>query len=79
MVEIFVVLICILIFTCLFMYLFILSQDCELLNIVGRPEKFMITTIPVPPLPIRPSVIMDGSQRSYENLHSTIYPSSCPY
>lgn len=40
-----------------------LKQDCELLNIADRPEKFIITTIAVPPIAIRPSVIMEGSQR----------------
>lgn len=40
-------------------------QDCELLYLSDRPEKLMITNIAVPPIPIRPSVIMDGSQRSF--------------
>ncbi|KAK3410062.1 hypothetical protein EUGRSUZ_J02108 [Eucalyptus grandis] len=42
------------------------DEDCELLNIADRPEKFMITTIAVPPIAIRPSVMMEGSQ-SNEN------------
>ncbi|EOY20721.1 DNA-directed RNA polymerase [Theobroma cacao] len=40
--------------------------DCELLYLSDRPEKLIITNIAVPPIPIRPSVIMDGSQ-SNEN------------
>ncbi|KAG2670256.1 hypothetical protein I3760_14G077300 [Carya illinoinensis] len=43
-----------------------LDEDCELLYLSDRPEKLMITNIAVPPIPIRPSVIMDGSQ-SNEN------------
>ncbi|KAI4304665.1 hypothetical protein MLD38_040142 [Melastoma candidum] len=42
------------------------DEDCELLNIADRPENFIITTIAVPPIAIRPSVIMEGSQ-SNEN------------
>ncbi|KAF8010667.1 hypothetical protein BT93_J1346 [Corymbia citriodora subsp. variegata] len=42
------------------------DEDCELINIADRPEKFMITTIAVPPTAIRPSVMMEGSQ-SNEN------------
>ncbi|XP_040994118.1 DNA-directed RNA polymerase III subunit 1 isoform X2 [Juglans microcarpa x Juglans regia] len=43
-----------------------LDEDCELLYLSDRPEKLIITNIAVPPIPIRPSVIMDGSQ-SNEN------------
>ncbi|KAI3644286.1 hypothetical protein MP228_010450 [Amoeboaphelidium protococcarum] len=38
------------------------SEDCELLGLnvdSGRPETFLWTTIPVPPVCIRPSVAMD--------------------
>ncbi|XP_048139479.1 DNA-directed RNA polymerase III subunit 1 isoform X2 [Rhodamnia argentea] len=42
------------------------DEDCELLNVADRPEKFMITTIAVPPIAIRPSVMMEES-RSNEN------------
>ena len=42
---------------------FIVSQDCELLYLQGRPEKLIITTIAVPPISIRPSVFTEGSQR----------------
>ncbi|XP_061361832.1 DNA-directed RNA polymerase III subunit 1-like [Gastrolobium bilobum] len=40
-----------------------LDKDCELLYVAERPEKLIITNIVVPPVAIRPSVIMDGSLR----------------
>ncbi|XP_016187356.1 DNA-directed RNA polymerase III subunit 1 [Arachis ipaensis] len=43
-----------------------LDEDCELLYLAERPEKLIVTNIAVPPLAMRPSVIMDGSQ-SNEN------------
>ncbi|KAK4255011.1 hypothetical protein QN277_008074 [Acacia crassicarpa] len=43
-----------------------LDEDCELLDLADRPEKFIIMNLAVPPIAIRPSVIMDGSQ-SNEN------------
>ncbi|KAJ1431546.1 RNA polymerase, alpha subunit [Sesbania bispinosa] len=43
-----------------------IDEDCELLYVAERPEKLIVTNIPVPPIAIRPSVIMDGSQ-SNEN------------
>ncbi|XP_065849011.1 DNA-directed RNA polymerase III subunit 1 isoform X2 [Euphorbia lathyris] len=42
------------------------EEDCEMLGLFDRPEKLIITNIAVPPISIRPSVIMDGSQ-SNEN------------
>ncbi|KAL5833044.1 hypothetical protein ACOSQ3_016718 [Xanthoceras sorbifolium] len=42
------------------------DEDCEMLYFSDRPEKLIITNIAVPPIAIRPSVIMDGS-RSNEN------------
>lgn len=40
-------------------------QDCELLYLSDRPEKLLVTSIPVPPIAIRPSVFVDGgTQRS---------------
>ncbi|KAK4741842.1 hypothetical protein SAY87_025430 [Trapa incisa] len=42
------------------------DEDCQLLNIIDRPEKFIINTIPVPPIAIRPSVMLNGNQ-SNEN------------
>ncbi|OMO91373.1 RNA polymerase, alpha subunit [Corchorus olitorius] len=35
--------------------------DCELLYLSDRPEKLIITNVAVPPIAIRPSVIVDGS------------------
>lgn len=39
-------------------------QDCEVLFLRDRPEKLLIEKVAVPPIAVRPSVIMDGSQRS---------------
>ncbi|KAF5838068.1 hypothetical protein DUNSADRAFT_3438 [Dunaliella salina] len=36
------------------------EEDCGVLDIVGRPEHLVVTTIAVPPMAIRPSVEMDG-------------------
>ncbi|XP_073269578.1 DNA-directed RNA polymerase III subunit 1-like isoform X1 [Primulina huaijiensis] len=44
-----------------------LNEDCELLHLNDRPEKFMITNILVPPISIRPSVFVDGGRQSNEN------------
>ncbi|KAG0494637.1 hypothetical protein HPP92_005631 [Vanilla planifolia] len=41
-------------------------EDCELLGINGRPEKFIATAIAVPPSVIRPSSVMDSGM-SNEN------------
>ncbi|WVZ04486.1 hypothetical protein V8G54_025292 [Vigna mungo] len=38
-----------------------LDEDCELLYVAERPEKLIITNIIVPPIAIRPSVVMDES------------------
>ncbi|XP_074366508.1 DNA-directed RNA polymerase III subunit 1 [Apium graveolens] len=43
------------------------DKDCDLLYLSDRPEKFLITSIAVPPVPIRPSVFVDGGQMSNEN------------
>ena len=61
--------------TCYYLFSFVLSifilftyffvQDCELLFLSNRPEKLIITNVLVPPIAIRPSVIMDGSQRFF--------------
>ncbi|KAI3875305.1 hypothetical protein MKX03_000732 [Papaver bracteatum] len=40
----------------------ILDQDCELLYLGDRPEKLIITDILVPPIAIRPSVLVDGGK-----------------
>ncbi|XP_071737899.1 DNA-directed RNA polymerase III subunit 1-like [Rutidosis leptorrhynchoides] len=44
-----------------------LDVDCDLLFLDDRPEKLIISNIPVPPLPIRPSVKVDGGTTSNEN------------
>ncbi|XP_055835771.1 DNA-directed RNA polymerase III subunit 1-like [Solanum dulcamara] len=43
------------------------DEDCELLYLSDRPEKLLITSIPVPPIAIRPSVFVDGGTQSNEN------------
>ena len=35
------------------------EEDCDLLNIV-KPERFILTNFLVPPVCIRPSVVMGG-------------------
>ncbi|XP_071725233.1 LOW QUALITY PROTEIN: DNA-directed RNA polymerase III subunit 1-like [Rutidosis leptorrhynchoides] len=42
------------------------DEDCELLYLSDRPEKMIITNIAVPPIAIRPSVIIDDKM-SNEN------------
>ncbi|CAN1772644.1 DNA-directed RNA polymerase III subunit 1 [Linum perenne] len=42
------------------------DEDCELLYLGDRPERLITNTITVPPIAIRPSVIVDGTQ-SNEN------------
>lgn len=43
------------------------DEDCELLYLSDRPEKLLVTSIPVPPIAIRPSVFVDGGTMSNEN------------
>ena len=43
------------------------DEDCELLDLAGRPEDLLLTHIPVPPVCIRPSVEMDGGAGSNED------------
>ncbi|KAL8233022.1 hypothetical protein R6Q57_002800 [Mikania cordata] len=43
------------------------DMDCDLLYLADRPENLIISTIPVPPIPIRPSVRIDGTTTSNEN------------
>ncbi|PHU11107.1 hypothetical protein BC332_18037 [Capsicum chinense] len=43
------------------------DEDCELLYLSDRPEKLLVTSIPVPPISIRPSVFVDGGTQSNEN------------
>nr|XP_043612911.1 DNA-directed RNA polymerase III subunit 1-like [Erigeron canadensis] len=44
-----------------------LDMDCDLLYLADRPEKLIISTVPVPPLPIRPSTKVAGATISNEN------------
>jgi DNA-directed RNA polymerase II subunit RPB1 len=47
------------------------DQDCELMGInpkQARPDWLIITVLPVPPMPVRPSVLMDGTRRSEDDL-----------
>lgn len=37
------------------------DEDCDVLDIVGRPEHLIVTHMAVPPVAIRPSVEMDGA------------------
>ena len=43
------------------------DEDCELLDLAGRPENLLVTAIPVPPVCIRPSVEMDAGAGSNED------------
>jgi DNA-directed RNA polymerase III subunit RPC1 len=43
------------------------DEDCELLDMVGRPEHLLMTVVPVPPVAIRPSVEMDAGAGSNED------------
>lgn len=45
----------------------IATADLELLDMPGRPEDLVMTTLPVPPLAIRPSVEMDIGGGSNED------------
>ena len=38
----------------------ITDEDCELLDLAGRPENLIMTHLPVPPVCIRPSVELDA-------------------
>ncbi|KAL4425069.1 hypothetical protein ABPG77_010383 [Micractinium sp. CCAP 211/92] len=43
------------------------QEDCELLDLAGRPEDLLMTALPVPPVCIRPSVEMDAGAGSNED------------
>ncbi|PSC73949.1 DNA-directed RNA polymerase III subunit rpc1-like isoform X2 [Micractinium conductrix] len=43
------------------------QEDCELLDLQGRPEDLLMTHLPVPPVCIRPSVEMDTGAGSNED------------
>ncbi|KAF7805532.1 DNA-directed RNA polymerase III subunit 1 isoform X2 [Senna tora] len=50
----------------LFLFKRMPDEDCELLYLADRPEKFILTNIAVPPIAIRPSAMVGGSH-SNEN------------
>jgi len=59
------------------------DDDCKVLGfnpLYTRPDWMIITVLPVPPLPVRPSIVMHGSARNqvkamFESL--LCYPSLC--
>ncbi|KAK7486909.1 hypothetical protein BaRGS_00021880 [Batillaria attramentaria] len=47
------------------------DEDCRILGMdpkFARPEWMILTVLPVPPLPVRPSVVMFGTARSQDDL-----------
>ncbi|XP_074555847.1 LOW QUALITY PROTEIN: DNA-directed RNA polymerase III subunit 1-like [Curcuma longa] len=44
-----------------------LDEDCELLNLGDRPEKLIVTNIAMPPVSIRPSVVVNAGVSSNED------------
>lgn len=43
------------------------NEDCRILGmdpIFARPDFMIVTVLPVPPLPVRPAVVMHGSMRN---------------
>lgn len=49
----------------------ITDEDCELLGLnpkYGRPDWFILQVLPIPPQPVRPSVMMSSSARSEDDL-----------
>ncbi|CAL5026703.1 unnamed protein product [Urochloa decumbens] len=51
------------------------DEDCELLNLGDRPEKLIVTEIAVPPVPIRPSVVVGNTRKSNEDSITAILKS----
>lgn len=43
------------------------DEECELLDLAGRPEDLIISHVQVPPVCIRPSVEVDGGGGSNED------------
>ncbi|CAM8879158.1 unnamed protein product [Rhodiola kirilowii] len=43
-------------------------EDCELLYLSERPEKYIIKSIPVPPVSLRPSVTVDGGRTNESDI-----------
>ena len=56
------------------------DDDCHILGMdpqFARPDWMIVTMLPVPPLPVRPAVVMHGSARNqvclvYTNHHGVI-------
>ncbi|KAK3699426.1 hypothetical protein QZH41_018587, partial [Actinostola sp. cb2023] len=47
------------------------DEECEILGMnpkFARPDWMIITVLPVPPLPVRPSIILSGTARSQDDL-----------
>ena len=52
------------------------DEDCEALGFnvkFSRPDWMILTVLPVPPPPVRPSVMMDSSARRVPCITSTIW------
>ncbi|GJN02490.1 hypothetical protein PR202_ga19848 [Eleusine coracana subsp. coracana] len=54
--------------TVLYLFRRMTDEDCELLNLGDRPEKLIVTEIAVPPVPIRPSVVVGGSRSNEDSI-----------
>eukprot|EP00795_Rhopilema_esculentum_P016726 gene16726-8179_t len=47
------------------------DEECELLGMnpkFARPDWMIVTVLPVPPLPVRPAVVMNGTARNQDDL-----------
>lgn len=43
------------------------DEECEILGMnpkFARPDWMVVTVLPVPPLPVRPSIVLSGTARS---------------
>ncbi|KAF5203278.1 DNA-directed RNA polymerase subunit beta' [Thalictrum thalictroides] len=49
-----------------------LDEDCELLYLSDRPEKLILEDIPVPPMAVRPSVLVNGGQSNENDVTSKL-------
>ena len=51
------------------------DEDCSILGVgpqFSRPDWMVVTVLPVPPLPVRPAVVMHGSARNQVCLDSPV-------
>ena len=51
------------------------DEDCSILGVgpqFSRPDWMIVTVLPVPPLPVRPAVVMHGSARNQVCLDSPV-------